>query len=316
MEKPQLIVCGSIAIDRIMNFSGRYRDLIKPDKIHVLSLSPLLDKLEDTPGGVGANLAYNLALLGEQPVLLGAVGPDAKDYMNKLQGAGIDVSHVHFSTLPTASFNVITDSEGNQVGGFYPGAMSDSASLSFAPWQGQSALVTVSAHDPNAMKRQIMECQKYGLRLVYDPGQQVTSSSADDLKAGIETAEIVFVNDYELSSLSDKIGVSPAELKNQIPILVTTLGKEGSVIEGKNVNSPIPISIAKPAQVMDPTGAGDAYRAGFLYGYLRQWELIKCGRLGAVVASFIVEQHGTLVAFSKQAVIERYRDTFNEEIQL
>src|SRR3954466_15902723 len=111
MDKPQIIICGSIAIDRIMNFSGRYRDLIKPDKLHVLSLSTLLDKLEDSPGGIGANIGANLARLGERPVLLGSVGGDAKHYIDALTSLGIDTSHVHFSHLPTASFNVITDSE-------------------------------------------------------------------------------------------------------------------------------------------------------------------------------------------------------------
>src|SRR3954466_11490325 len=131
MDKPQIIICGSIAIDRIMNFSGRYRDLIKPDKLHVLSLSTLLDKLEDSPGGVGANIASSLARLGGRPVLLGSVGHDAKEYIKQLASLGIDTSHVHFSRLATASFNVITDSEDSQVGGFYPGAMSDSDSLTF-----------------------------------------------------------------------------------------------------------------------------------------------------------------------------------------
>src|SRR5512146_1758383 len=161
-SKPQLIVCGSIAIDRIMNFSGRYRELVKPDKLHVLSLSVLLDKLEDTPGGIGANIAANLARLGEKPVLLGSAGQDAKSYMEELSGLGIDTSHVHFSRLATASFNVITDSEDSQVGGFYQGAMSDSDSLSLKPWQGQNALAVIAAHNPAAMNRQVRECQQYG----------------------------------------------------------------------------------------------------------------------------------------------------------
>ncbi len=185
-ELPKIIVCGSIAIDRIMNFSGRYRDLIKPDKLHVISLSTLLDKLEDTRGGIGANIASNLALLGEQPVLLGSVGADARNYVTSLAELGVDTSYIYFSQLPTASFNVITDSEDSQVGGFYPGAMADSRSLSFKPWQGKNVVVMISAHDPAAMNRQVKECQLYKLRLVYDPGQQVSSDSTD-LQAGLGT---------------------------------------------------------------------------------------------------------------------------------
>jgi adenosine kinase len=315
MSKPQLVVCGSIAIDRIMNFSGRYRDLIKEDKLHALSISMLLDKLEDSPGGIGANVAANLAGLGEQPVLLGSVGADAKSYIEELKGLGIDTSHVHFSDLPTASFNVITDSEDSQVGGFYQGAMSDSESLSFKPWQGKDALMVISAHNPEAMNRQVGECQDYKLRLVYDPGQQV-SDPATDLKAGIEAAEILLVNDYELSVLCQKVDTSPEELKAKLPLVVTTFGKNGSIIDGTSVNESISIGIAKPEAVVDPTGAGDGYRAGFLYGYLRQWDLRKSGQLGAVVASFIVERHGTQQRFSKQDIVDRYRSNFNEEIEL
>lgn len=315
MNKPQLVVCGSVAIDRIMNFSGRYRDIIQPDKLHVLSISPLLDKLENSPGGVGANIAYNLALLGENPILLGSVGHDAKEYINKLRSAGVVTSGIHFSDLSTASFNVITDSENNQVGGFYQGAMSDSDTLSFEAWKDKPALAVVSAHNPKAMNRQVQECQQYGIDLVYDPGQQV-SDPATDLKAGLDSAKIIFVNDYEMGLLSEKTGLSAGEIKNKVPVVVTTLGSDGSIIEGQSVDSAIQIPIAQPAQAVDPTGAGDAYRAGFLYGYLRQWDLVKCGRLGSVVASFIVEQHGTQQQYSKQQVTDRFKVTFNEEIEL
>jgi adenosine kinase len=315
MGKPQIVVCGSIAIDRIMNFPGRYRDLIKPDKLHVLSLSVLLDKLEDTRGGIGANIAASLARLGEQPVLVGSVGNDAKAYVEDLANLGIDTSHIHFSQLSTASFNVITDGEDSQVGGFYQGAMSDAASLSFKPWQGQDAVAVIAPHNPEAMNRQVQECRDYGLKLVYDPGQQV-ADPATDLRAGVAAAEVLVINDYELGLLCQRLETNPDQLKTQVPILITTLGKDGSVIDGRGVASPLRIGTAKPAAVADPTGAGDGYRAGFLYGYLRQWDLQVCGQLGATVASFIVEQHGTQQQFSKQEIIDRYRDNFKEEINL
>jgi adenosine kinase len=300
-----------------MNFSGRYRDLIQPDKLHVLSLSTLLDKLEDSPGGIAANITSSLALLGDRPILLGSVGsgPDAKSYIDQLATRGVDTTHVHFSQLPTASFNVITDSDGSQVGGFYQGAMGDAASLSFMPWEGKDAVAMISAHNPEAMNRQVTECADHGIRLIYDPGQQV-SDPATDLAAGVTAAEVVFANDYEYTTLCKRVNSTPDQLKPQIPILVTTYGKDGSVIEGNRVPKPLNIIAAKPDQVVDPTGAGDAYRAGFLYGFLRQWDLRACGQLGSVVASFIVEQHGTQTALSRPAIIKRYHDIFNEEVIL
>ncbi len=316
MSTPQLIICGSIAIDRIMNFPGRYKDAIHPEKLHVLSLSVLLDKLEETPGGVGANIAAASARLGEKPILLGSVGSEAGDYMKHLTEIGVDTSHVHTSNLSTASFNVITDMDDNQVGGFYPGAMADSKSLSLKPWKKQSVFVSVSAHDPAGMKAQVEQCKKYGLRLLYDPGQQVSNSAVNDLVEGLQAAEILIVNDYEMGVLCKKVNTDPQTLKANIPVVITTLGKDGSLIEGAAVTAPLKIAAAKTAKLLDPTGAGDAYRAGFLYGYLRQWELVKCGQLGSVVASFIVEQHGTQVAFSKQSVINRYQEAFNEGITL
>jgi len=315
MPGTKIVICGSVAIDRIMNFGGKYRDLIQPDKLHVLSLSVLLDKLEDSRGGIGANIANAIAQLGEQPILISSVGPDARSYVKDLADLGVDVSNIHYSKTHTAAFNVFTDIEHSQVGGFYPGAMLDSDAASFKPWQGQDVLFLLSGFDPKAMNRMIEECRQANLRLVFDPGQQVSDDTID-LKAGVEAAEIVFLNDYEQGLLCKKTGLSPEELKAKVPVLVTTFGKEGSIIEGSKLAEPIKISIAKADQMIDPTGAGDAYRAGFLYGYLRQWELAKCAQLGATVASFILERHGTQRQLSKAAIIERYRRDFNEEIEL
>jgi adenosine kinase len=278
-------------------------------------LSVLLDKLDDSRGGIGANIASGLARLGETPILISSVGRDAEAYLKDLASLGVDVSNVHVSDHPTASFNVMTDSEDSQVGGFYPGAMLDSDTVSFKPWQGRNAFMMLSAFDPKAMNRLVEECKTNGLRFAYDPGQQVSEDSVD-LAAGVEAAEVVFLNDYEYGLLCQKTGFSQDALKIKIPVLVTTYGKEGSLIEGNRVDGRITIPAAKPDAVVDPTGAGDAYRAGFLYGYLRQWDLAKSGRLGGVIASFIIERHGTQAQFTKEAVVERYRRDFNEEIEL
>lgn len=316
MSKPQLIIAGSIAFDRIMNYRGRFRDVIKPDKIHVLSLSILLDKIEDTRGGIGANIAYNLALLNEQPVLLGSVGPDASLYVEKLQQLGVNIDYLHFSEKQTATFNVFTDSDDNQIGGFYGGAMDDSGSLSLASWANKDALIVISPHHPPAMRRQVAEAQEHGLRLVYDISQQVANCPSEDLRAGLEAAELVIVNDYEAAMLTERSGYTQKDLISMLKVLVITRGKEGSdIYTGKN--KPIKISAAITQAEQDPTGAGDAYRAGFLYGYVRDWGLKTCGQMGAVAASFAVEAHGTQKhAFTAETFKKRYNEYFNEEVQL
>ena len=298
-----------------MGFQGRYRDQIHPDKIDSLSISIFLTSLQDSYGGVGANIAYSLALLGDRPVLLGSAGPDAHEYIQQLTVSGVDTRHIYHSQLPTASFNVITDSEENQVGGFYPGAMFDSHTLSFKPWRSSGAIVVVSPHDPKAMRRQVTEARKWNLRLCYDVGQQVSNLEAADIAAGVDAAEILILNDYEISALASKINRSIDGVKAKVPVVVTTLGKGGSVIEGSSVNRAVHVAIARPTKVVDPTGAGDAYRSGFLYGLARGWDLAASARLGATVAVFAIEHQGTQGhKFTLAEVAARYRENFDQEL--
>ncbi len=314
-ETPPIVISGSIAIDRIMSFGGRYQDHIQPSKLDSLSISIFLEQLHDAYGGVGANIAYSLALLGDEPFLLGSAGKDAVVYLEKLAHDGVNIQHVHESELPTATFNVITDADQNQVGGFYPGAMFDSNSLSFEPWKDKSPVVVVAPHDPKAMKRQVAECVKWKLRLCYDIGQQVSNLPGDEMAEGVLAAEILILNDYELTVLSKKTGMSIEKIKQTVPIVVTTLGKKGSIIEGKKVPEPIKVGIAKPKQVADPTGAGDAFRAGFLFGYVRDWPLTACAQLGAVCGTYAIETMGTQThTFAYADVSKRYQGAFNDEL--
>jgi adenosine kinase len=314
-KHPPIVVTGSIAIDRIMQFNGRFQDYIQPDKLDVLSVSVFLDKMTTANGGVGANIAYSLALLGETPYLLGAVGTDAALYMEQLAHSGVNITHVFESNLPTASFSAITDRDQNQISGFYPGAMFDSDSLSLAPWKDQSPIILISAHDPKATQRQVAECVQWDLPYCYDIGQQVSNTPADNLAAGVHATAILMLNEYELEVLAKKIAMSAAAIKQHVPIVVTTLGKKGSVIEGKAVPHPITVGVVPPTQVVDPTGAGDAFRAGFFYGFARGWHLQACGQLGAVCATYAIEMLGTQGHhFTLDDAAKRYETTFHETI--
>ncbi|MEI6690357.1 MAG: carbohydrate kinase family protein [bacterium] len=308
-----IILTGSISIDRIMNFAGRYQDLIQPDKIHVLSLSVLIDNLTDSRGGTAGNIAYNLGLLGDHPVLLGSVGPNTQSYIADLQQLGIDTSYVHKSHLPTATFTVLTDQSNNQIGGFYSGAMSDSDSLSIDPWLTQNPIIVISANDPKLMRRFTDICKQHNLRMIYDLGQQVSNVSKEDLLAGISAAQILILNDYELGVLSVKTGISESNIKNKVPIVITTLGEKGSIIEGKDIKEPILIKAVSGIIPLDPTGAGDAYRAGFLHGFVRNMELKICCQLGSCLAAYTVEKAGTQTHhFTMEEFSQRYLDSYKE----
>ena len=310
------MISGSIAIDRIMNFSGRYKDVIKPEKIHVLSLSVLLKALQTTEGGVGANIAYTLALLGESPVLIGSVGNDAKQYIRKLQSLGVDISKIHTSLLPTASFNVITDLDDNQVGGFYPGAMADPNKLSLENTHAHTIFV-VSPDDPSVMAHYVSECVKHKVRMVYDFGQQVSNMSPSFLKRGVWNAEVIIANDYEMAVLSEKIGKSLKEIISHVPVCVTTLGEKGSIMQGTKVKKTVRISPAHAKKVIDPTGAGDAYRAGFLYGYIRDFDLQVCGQIASLAAVYAIESMGTQNHhFTQKEFAKRYAAHYHQSLEI
>lgn len=315
--KSKIVISGSIAIDRIMRFDGHFKDYILKENLDSLSISVFLESQNESHGGVAANIAYNLALLGDHPVVLGSVGLDAKLYMEKLEKIGVDISHLHTSSLSTAAFNVITDSSNNQVGGFYPGAMFDSESLSFAPWKNTESLAVIAPHDPIAMGRQVAECKDLGIPYCYDIGQQVSNTDTDIMLEGVKGATILILNSYEMGVLSKKIGMTPDDIKAFVPIVITTLGGKGSIIEGSAVNEPIEVGIVPPQDVLDPTGAGDAYRAGFLFGYFRDWPLKSSAQLGAVCATYAVEHIGTQNhTYTIEGVVDRYKKSFNETIDI
>lgn len=311
----QVVLSGSLAIDQIMSFNDRFADLIQPDKLHVLSISPLVEKMTRTRGGVAANIAYSLALLGEKPILLASAGPDAKDYLDDLEKIGVNLEHLHHSQLATAIFSVLTDRDDCQVGGFYPGAMGDASSLGLKAFVNDEILMVISAHDPKQMAKQVLDCRALNKKLLYDPGQQSLILSKTDLEQALETAEILIVNDYEMGLLTQKLELSKKQIIKKLALCIITLGKKGACFYQKEDDyKEHLVKAVTLKKTLDPTGAGDAFRAGFVYAYLRQWSNKNALQLANVVASFAAEQYGTQNHQLKWPIIkQRYEETYDEK---
>jgi adenosine kinase len=286
-----ILVTGSIAFDNIMDFPGYFKDHILPEKVHILSVSFLVESLKRQRGGAAANVAYNLALLGEKPRLLGAVGNDFDEYRGWLEGVGVDTSPVW--VVPgefTASAFITTDRDDNQITGFYPGAMRLASDLSINDLDDIS-LVVITPDDPGAMVKYPGECRSLGIPYVYSPGQQIVSLSPDQLTDGVTGARCVIGNDYEMEMIRSKTGHTHSDLLGMAEMVITTLGDRGSRIE--TADGAVDIAAVAPSQVVDPTGAGDAYVAGVAQGIATSNSPENFGRVAALSASYAISEYGT-----------------------
>jgi adenosine kinase len=307
----ELIITGSVAIDRIMAYPGHFSQVIKPEHMRQLSVSMLVDAHHTQYGGVAANIAYTLALLGESAILLGAVGNDAESYIATLTQLGVNTRHVHRSPLPTATFTVFTDQNACQIGAFYPGAMSDAQALSLVTLATPQSFVMISPHDPAQMLVQVQECIAQHIPYAFDPGQQCAFFDRAALELGCFSAQLVFVNEYELHLVEEKLQCSLDTLLTHIPTLVVTRGAQGSDVYVNATRHHV--GVVQPTPVVDPTGAGDAYRAGFLYGLMRGADVVVCAQLGATAAAYVVEQRGGQQhRFTVEEFQRRFKKTFGE----
>ena len=307
----RIVVSGSIAYDYVMVFPGRFRDHILADKIHVLSVSFLVDSLRRLRGGTAANIAYNLALLGERPALVGAVGEDFGEYRDGLERRGVDTRWVRtISGEFTASCFINTDLQHNQITAFYPGAMAHAPAISLREL-GLSPrdLVVISPNDPRAMARHAAECTELGVPYVYDPSMQAPRLTAAELEEGFRGARVLIGNDYEFGMMAEKLGVTEDALRRRLPVTVVTRGAEGSLITADGQEYEVPP--AQPSAVVDPTGAGDAFRAGFVKGMVRGLSWPATGRLAALTAVYAIEHAGTQEhAYTPGEFLDRYRANF------
>jgi len=290
-----VLLSGSIATDHLMHFPGRFSEQLLADQLHQISLSFLVDDLVVRRGGVAANIAFGMAQLGQRPVLVGAVGEDFSDYRAWLERHGVDCDSVHVSAEHhTARFVCTTDEQMCQIATFYAGAMSEARNIELEPVVRRTGadLLLISADDPEAMTRHSAEARERGYRFAADPSQQIARMSGPELRGLVEGADLLFTNDYEKSLLESKTGWSADDVLGQVRVRVTTLGKDGVEIVGRDIER-VHVPVAKERAKLDPTGVGDAFRAGFLAGQAwgLGWE--RSAQVGSMLATLVIETVGT-----------------------
>jgi adenosine kinase len=308
------IACtGSIAYDYLMTFPGYFKDQILPEHLETISLSFLVDSMVRQRGGVATNIAYNLALLGEKPIILATVGQDFEDYRQWLEQWGIITRYIKvIEGEYTASFFANTDLANAQIASFYTGAMAHASELSLKSLESENInLAVISPNDPLAMKKYVQECNEIGLAYLYDPSQQLARIDANSIRAGVVGAYGLFVNEYEYELLQKHTGMTKKDILDHVKIIVITRGKDGAAVFTAQEEFQIPI--VPPTRIQDPTGVGDAFRGGFLKGLAFHLDWQTCGQMGTLAATYCLEQRGTQNhSYRLLEFIARYRQNFDD----
>jgi adenosine kinase len=292
----QIAVAGSIATDILMTFPGRFKDQFLEEQMHKVSLSFLVDELVVHRGGVGANICYGMAQLGQQSLLVGSVGSDFADYGAALEAAGVDITHVRVCDhLHTARFTCTTDLDANQIASFYTGAMAEARELDLAAIStatGGIDLVLIGADDPDGMLRHTALAKANGIDIAADPSQQLARMDGEQIRELIDGATYLFSNEYESGLMVQKTGWTQGEILERVGVRVTTHGGDGVVIENAaGIIAKIP-AVPTPGLV-DPTGGGDAFRAGYLTGRAANLDHEAAAQIGCTLASTVLETVGT-----------------------
>ncbi|MSO26958.1 MAG: carbohydrate kinase family protein [Candidatus Nanopelagicales bacterium] len=312
-----VLITGSIATDHLMTFPGRFADSLVADKLDKISLSFLVEALEIRRGGVAANIAFGMGCLGLNPVLVGAVGADFSDYDSWLQRHGVDTSSVLISDVHhTARFVCTTDLEQNQIASFYPGAMSEARSIELQPVidrVGTADIVLVGPNDPEAMLRHTDECRYRGIPFAADPSQQLARMDGDDIRPLVEGATLLFTNEYESALIHQKTGWTATDIASRVEVRVTTLGPAGARIERRG-EPVVTVTCPEEERKADPTGVGDAFRAGFLTG--QAWGLSdeRSAQIGSLLATYVIETIGTQeYSIAQRHFLERIAKTYGDD---
>lgn len=309
-----IIVTGSIAWDYLMRFPGYFKEHILPEHVGNLSVSFLVDDKERHRGGCAPNIAYNLALLGNKPQLMGSAGLDFKDYREWLDGAGVDTSltAVHEDEF-TATFTVITDKDHNQIASFHTGAMARARELSFYDLDKDAIdWVIISPNDPQAMVNHAEQCRELGIKFIYDPSQQLARIDRDEFMTSLDGASVLTVNDYELEMAKKLSGLDTNGLLEHVDAIVVTRGADGASVYTAAGVEHAPNAQAKA--VVEPTGVGDAFRSGLLTGLTRGYDWPTTLRLANVAAVYVIEHVGTQNhQYTIDEYIQRYRENYGDD---
>lgn len=307
-----ILLSGSVAYDYLMTFPGYFHEQILPERLKNISLSFLVDSMTRQRGGTAPNIAYTLALLGEKPRLMAAVGEDFGDYRAWLEAQGVDTEWAKvISGKFTASFFATTDKVNAQIASFYPGAMTHAAEISLRQVKNRPDLVVISPDDPTAMKNRAAECRELGIPYLYDPSQQILRLEGHEIARDMEGAHFLFVNDYEFGLISKKTGLDLNGMLKHVDNIVVTKGAEGAVIYAEGQEVVVPVTPEE--RIVDPTGVGDAFRGGFLAAYARGWAWELCGQIGSLAAVYVLEQNGTQNHhYTRAQFVKRFREHYND----
>ena len=309
------LICGSLAYDSIMVFEDHFKNHILPDKVHMLNVSFLVPELRKAYGGCAGNISYNLKLLGGEPLPMAAVGSDYEPYREHFDAMGIDQRYVlQLDDFYTAQCFITTDLDDNQITAFHPGAMMESHRNNTRDADG-AAIAIVAPDGRDAMLQHAAALADAGIPFVYDPGQSLPLFDGDDLKAFIEKATWVTVNDYESELVKKRTGWNEAYIASQVEAYIVTKGGEGSLIYTSG--DVIQVHAAQVSNLSDPTGCGDAYRAGLLYGLEKGLDWLTIGRIASVMGAIKIETYGTQNhKFDGESFRERFKGSYGEDFVL
>lgn len=310
---PSIVVSGGLAYDVINVYPKLFHDQILKGNIKKINVSYTVERQTRSEGGTGGNIAFNLASLGENLTLISAIGRDGGLYLDRLQKIGVNTEYV-YRDLERESANCYlgTDFSNNQINFYYPGPTDMAMNISIADARGEANLAIISPSTKDVMLNHLKQCAVLNMEVIFDPGQQTASFGSEDMKMAVKLSDYIFCNDYEIRLMVNRSGWKVEDILAIDKTIVTTHGKDGSFMENSRIGR-IDVQACKGIKVEDPTGAGDALRAGFIVGHMRNYKPAVCLQIGNVAASFAIEKKGTQKhRFDPNDFMERYETNYGE----